>query len=135
MYPKGFWLLRCRIPLYNGCGSLLFGSGSLWQMEYPLFLDICKNLPHPELSRTGCMAAAQSRRVRLLIPRIQSFLWIMPHWFLFRHSIATAAAIIASQALISGSFTLISEAMRLNLWPKVRSVILQKQRDNYIFLL
>jgi KUP system potassium uptake protein len=34
--------------------------------------------------------------------------------------IATAAAIIASQALITGSFTLISEAMRLNLWPKVK---------------
>ena len=34
--------------------------------------------------------------------------------------IATSAAIIASQALISGSFTLISEAMRLNLWPKLR---------------
>ncbi len=34
--------------------------------------------------------------------------------------IATAAAIIASQALISGSFTLISEAMRLNLWPRLR---------------
>ena len=30
------------------------------------------------------------------------------------------AAIIASQALISGSFTLINEAIRLNLWPKVR---------------
>ncbi|MEQ1842453.1 MAG: KUP/HAK/KT family potassium transporter [Verrucomicrobiales bacterium] len=27
---------------------------------------------------------------------------------------------MASQALISGSFTLISEAMRLNLWPKLK---------------
>ena len=34
--------------------------------------------------------------------------------------IATAAAIIASQAMVSGSFTLISEAMRLNLWPKLK---------------
>jgi KUP system potassium uptake protein len=34
--------------------------------------------------------------------------------------IATLAAIIASQAMISGSFTLISEAMRLNLWPKLK---------------
>jgi len=32
--------------------------------------------------------------------------------------IATSAAIIASQAMISGSFTLISEAMRLNLCEK-----------------
>ncbi len=49
------------------------------------------------------------------------FYMIMPSEFLFIGIfIATSAAIIASQALISGSFTLINEAMRLNLWPKVR---------------
>lgn len=49
------------------------------------------------------------------------FFQIMPSWFLiFGIGIATIAAIIASQALISGSFTLIAEAVRLNLWPKVR---------------
>lgn len=36
--------------------------------------------------------------------------------------LATMAAVIASQALISGSFTLIAEAVRLNLWPKLRIV-------------
>jgi KUP system potassium uptake protein len=49
------------------------------------------------------------------------FYEIMPSWFLmYGIGIATIAAIIASQALISGSFTLIAEAVRLNLWPKVR---------------
>ncbi len=49
------------------------------------------------------------------------FYEIMPNWFLiYGIGIATIAAIIASQALISGSFTLIAEAVRLNLWPKVR---------------
>ena len=49
------------------------------------------------------------------------FFQIMPSWFLIPGiAIATIAAIIASQALISGSFTLIAEAVRLNLWPKVR---------------
>ncbi len=48
------------------------------------------------------------------------FYLIMPDWFLpFGIAIATSAAVIASQALISGSFTMISEAMRLNFWPKV----------------
>ncbi|AXG73643.1 potassium transporter Kup [Flavobacterium arcticum] len=48
------------------------------------------------------------------------FYLLMPDWFLpIGIAIATSAAIIASQALISGSFTMISEAMRLNLWPKV----------------
>jgi KUP system potassium uptake protein len=45
----------------------------------------------------------------------------MPEWFQpIGIVIATLAAVIASQALISGSFTLINEAMRLNFWPKVR---------------
>lgn len=48
------------------------------------------------------------------------FYSIMPDWFLFYGIIiASIAAIIASQAMISGSFTLISEAVRLNIWPKV----------------
>jgi KUP system potassium uptake protein len=51
------------------------------------------------------------------------FYGVMPPWFLyFGIAIATAAAIIASQALISGSFTLISESIRLNLWPKFKIV-------------
>jgi KUP system potassium uptake protein len=49
------------------------------------------------------------------------FYLIMAEWFQpFGIVVATLAAIIASQALISGSFTLINEAMRLNFWPKVR---------------
>src|SRR6185295_1199090 len=52
---------------------------------------------------------------------LNPFYGMMPHWFLyFGIAIATAATIIASQALISGSFTLISESMRLNLWPKLK---------------
>jgi KUP system potassium uptake protein len=51
------------------------------------------------------------------------FYSIMPEWFsIFGITIATAAAIVASQALISGSFTLINEAIRLNFWPKVKIV-------------
>lgn len=45
---------------------------------------------------------------------------IPPSLLIFGICIATAAAIIASQAMITGSFTLISEAVRLNLWPKVK---------------
>lgn len=49
------------------------------------------------------------------------FYGLMPGWFLpYGITIATIATIIASQAMISGSFTLISEAIRLNLWPKVK---------------
>jgi KUP system potassium uptake protein len=49
------------------------------------------------------------------------FFMLMPEWFLVPGIIlATLATIIASQALISGSFTLVSEAMQLQLWPKSR---------------
>ncbi len=49
------------------------------------------------------------------------FYLIMAKWFQpIGIVVATLAAVIASQALISGSFTLINEAMRLNFWPKVR---------------
>ena len=52
---------------------------------------------------------------------INAFYDLMPQWFIIPGVIiATVAAIIASQAMISGSFTLISEAMRLNLWPKLK---------------
>ncbi|MFM2135360.1 MAG: hypothetical protein RL021_760 [Bacteroidota bacterium] len=34
--------------------------------------------------------------------------------------VATGATVVASQALISASFTLINEAIRLNFWPRVR---------------
>ena len=54
---------------------------------------------------------------------INPFFGIMPGWFLIPGIfIATAAAIIASQALISGSYTLISEAISLNFWPKLRII-------------
>jgi len=52
---------------------------------------------------------------------VNPFFEMMPRWFLIPGVIlATAAAIIASQAIISGSFTLISEAVSLNFWPKIR---------------
>ncbi len=52
---------------------------------------------------------------------INPFYGIMPRWFLVPGILlATTAAIIASQALITGSFTLISEAVSLNFWPKIR---------------
>lgn len=48
------------------------------------------------------------------------FFLLVPQSFLvFSIIIATAAAIIASQSLISGAYTLVNEAMRLNIMPKL----------------
>lgn len=57
------------------------------------------------------------------IEGVNPFYGIMPRWFLIPGIfIATAAAVIASQALITGSYTLISEAISLNFWPRFRVV-------------
>ena len=49
------------------------------------------------------------------------FFEVMPPWFLLIGvGISTLAAIVACQAVISGSFTLINEAITLNFWPRVR---------------
>lgn len=52
---------------------------------------------------------------------LNPFYAIMPPWFLMPGIIiSTAAAVIASQALITGSYTLVSEAISLNFWPKIK---------------
>jgi KUP system potassium uptake protein len=52
---------------------------------------------------------------------INPFYAVMPDWFLVTGTvISAAAAVIASQALITGSFTIISEAISLNFWPRVK---------------
>ena len=57
--------------------------------------------------------------VNNLTSGLNPFYAIMPHGMLFFGIVmATIAAIIASQALISGSFTIFSEAMNLKFWPR-----------------
>src|SRR5580765_7675944 len=77
----------------------------------------------------GCVLNYFCERAAMLLRRAtrlearSPFYAMMPCWFLIPGSaIATAATIVASQALISGSFTLINESIRLNFWPKVRVV-------------
>lgn len=56
-----------------------------------------------------------------LAPGVNPFYAIMPEKFLpVGIMMATIAAIVASQALISGSFTIFSEAMNLHFWPRQR---------------
>ena len=52
---------------------------------------------------------------------VNPFFSIMPQSMLFFSIImATGAAIVASQALISGTFSILSEAMNLHFWPRMR---------------
>ena len=52
---------------------------------------------------------------------INPFYSMMPEWLLLPGIfLATTAAVIASQALITGSYTIINEALLLNFWPRVK---------------
>ena len=119
-YPKGFWLLGSVFLCTTGAEALYSDLGHCGKknIQFSWIYVKCALL----LNYFGQGAWLMVRKEKLL-SGLNPFYEIMPHWFLIAGIfIATAAAIIASQALISGSFTLISEAMRLNFWPKIRVV-------------
>ena len=117
-YPAGFWLLGSVFLCTTGAEALYSDLGHCGRrnIQYSwIFVKIALLLNY--FGQGAWLMLKQDVHLNGLNP----FYQMMPHWFLiFGIAIATAAAIIASQALISGSFTLISEAMRLNFWPKIK---------------
>ncbi|MGN6399487.1 MAG: KUP/HAK/KT family potassium transporter [Flavisolibacter sp.] len=126
-YPGGFYILGGVFLCTTGAEALYsdLGHCGKWNIRYSwVFVKTCLILNY---LGQGAWLLSNYHGKLISADVIESgfnpFYGLMPHWFLyFGIAIATAAAIIASQALISGSFTLISEAMRLNLWPKLRIV-------------
>ena len=120
-YPKGFWLLGGVFLCTTGAEALYSDLGHVGRANIRvswIFVKTCLILNY--LGQGAWLLANFNGRT-FDIAANSVFFSIMPEWFLIPGIvIATAAAIIASQALISGSFTLISESMRLNLWPKFR---------------
>ncbi|MGC4100089.1 KUP/HAK/KT family potassium transporter [Ferruginibacter sp.] len=130
-YPKGFWLLGAVFLCTTGAEALYSDLGHTGRanIRYTwVFVKICLILNYLGqgallLHNTGKTFATDELidKIPGAIPMRNPFYEVMPEWFLYPGIIiATFAAIIASQALISGSFTLISEAIRLNLWPKMK---------------
>ena len=124
-YPKGFWLLGSVFLCTTGAEALYSDLGHCGRSNIRIswvFVKICLVLNY--LGQGAWLLAHHSNEIIGDVQFAQgfhTFFGMMPQWFkLTGIIIATAAAIIASQALISGSFTLISEAMRLNLRPKMR---------------
>jgi KUP system potassium uptake protein len=117
-YPHGFWLLGSVFLCTTGAEALYSDLGHCGRgnIRYSWMFVKTSLL----LNYFG-QAAWLMLHHDLLLNGLNPFYELMPHWFLIVGiTIATSAAIIASQALISGSFTLITEAMRLNFWPKIR---------------
>jgi len=116
-YPHGFWLLGAVFLATTGAEALYSDLGHCGRRSIRIswvFVKICL-----VMSYLGQAAWLMHQGNPLLDGR-NPFFEMMPAWFLLPGIIiATLATIIASQALISGSYTLISEAMNLNFWPRV----------------
>ncbi|MGB3076731.1 MAG: KUP/HAK/KT family potassium transporter [Chitinophagales bacterium] len=128
-YPGGFWLLGAVFLCTTGADALYSDLGHCGKINIRvswIFVKICLLLNY--FGQAAWLMQYQGlKRDELSIAN--PFYGIMPEWFLiFGIGIATIATVIASQAMITGAFTLINEAMRLNLWPKVRVVHPTDQR-------
>lgn len=125
-HPGGFWMLGAVFLCTTGAEALYSDLGHCGRGNIRVswvFVKICLILNY-----FGQGAWLLSQLGNLLDGR-KPFYTIMPDWWLLPGvTIATLAAIIASQAVITGSFTLISEAIRLNFWPKVRLVYPSDQK-------
>jgi len=119
-YPRGFWILGAVFLCTTGAEALYSDLGHAGRRNIRvswIFVKTCLVLNYIGqgaylLTQEGMAWDATQNN---------PFYELMPHWFMIIGVlIATAAAVIASQALISGSFTLISEAIKLNLWPKMK---------------
>lgn len=116
-YPNGFWLLGAVFLCTTGAEALYSDLGHCG------IKNIRITWIYVKVSLVVCylgQAAWLMHQGENLLNGRNPFFEIIPSWFLLPSIIiATGATIIASQALISGSFTLISEGMNLNFWPRV----------------
>jgi len=126
IYPGGFWLLGAVFLCTTGAEALYSdlghcGRGNIrksWMyVKTCLLLNYFGQGAYLMSKYNGLTITDEIKRTM----GINAFYDLMPQWFvIIGVIIATSAAVIASQAMVSGAFTLIGEAMRLNLWPKVR---------------
>lgn len=116
-YPGGFILLGAVFLCTTGAEALYSDLGHCGRMNIRIswiFVKICLLINYFGQGAWLMANGAPSEN-------INPFYAIMPKWFLLPGIIiATAASIIASQAIISGSFTIIKEAVSLNFWPKIK---------------
>lgn len=117
-YPQGFWLLGAVFLCTTGAEALYSDMGHCGKKNIRISWIFVKATLILNYFGQGAWVI---KSIGSEAANINPFYAIMPQWFLIPGIVvATLATIIASQAMISGSFTLISEALRLNVWPKVR---------------
>ena len=116
--PGGFWLLGSIFLCTTGAEALYSDMGHCGRNNIRvswIYIKITLILSYA--GQTAWLLQHQGQQVGLISP----FYHIVPQIiYLPSLIIATLATIIASQALISGCFTLINEAIRLDVWPMHR---------------
>jgi KUP system potassium uptake protein len=116
-HPEGFILLGAVFLCTTGAEALYSDLGHCGRNNIRVSWIFVKIALLLNYFGQGAWVMASPARWSDLNP----FFSIMPEWFVvIGVFIATAASVVASQALISGSYTLISEAVSLNFWPKIR---------------
>jgi KUP system potassium uptake protein len=116
-YPHGFWLLGAVFLATTGAEALYSDLGHCGKENIRMtWIGVKACLM---INYMGQAAWLMNYGEGKFLNGQNPFFEIMPEWFLFPGiAIATTAAIIASQAMISGSYTLISEAINLNFYPR-----------------
>jgi len=123
IHPEGFYVLGFVFLCTTGAEALYSDMGHCGRKNIRIswiFVKIALLLNY--FGQGAYLIKHQGETLSSINPHnVNPFYLMMADWFQpFGIVIATMAAVIASQALISGSFTLINEAMRLNFWPKVK---------------
>jgi KUP system potassium uptake protein len=118
-HPRGFWLLGAVFLCTTGAEALYSDLGHCGRKNIQVSWIFVKTTLVLNYLGQGAWVLTQ-HKYTTNFAGVNPFFEIVPHFFLIPSiGIATLATIIASQALISGSFTLISEAVSMNFWPRI----------------
>lgn len=118
-YEGGFWILGAVFLCSTGAEAMYSDMGHCGKTNIRITWSFVKTMLL--LNYFGQGAWLLGHQGQLL--ESNPFYSLMPTWFLLPGIvIATCATMVASQALISASYTIINEAIRLNFWPKIRIV-------------
>ena len=116
-HPNGFWLLGAIFLCTTGAEALYSDLGHCGRKNIRISWIFVKTTLVLNYLGQGAWVLLQHKDN---LGGVNPFFAIVPGGLLLPAIIlATAASIIASQALISGSFTLINEAISLGFWPRI----------------
>lgn len=117
-YPGGFWLLGSIFLCTTGAEALYSDMGHCGRNNIRvswIYIKVMLILSYA--GQTVWLLEHQGETIGIISPFYHI---VPPAIYIPSLVIATLATIIASQALISGCFTLLNEAIRLNIWPRLR---------------